>query len=246
MAQPLKISPPIFFKKIVQELKDHSDIEVIATPDLSRASESNFSSAKQMFGISYSPEIRSFFRAINGVQISWKYEHIFRGEINILDIGAITQGFYDDFWKNELKKLKTKEDKEFSLFCKNINALEIFDSTFDGTLRTVLQLQKNSPEPQSPPIWLWNLAGEKYPLSIDFTQYWPLLAKTRGFAGWPYFFIDLKKCRFKEAFFKKYFSRSVSDAIPFMKSFLKTMPLLFPNDDFSEFEGLYRKIEASL
>lgn len=246
MAQTPKTSPAAYFQKLVQELKDHPDIEVVNVPDMARASENSFSDTKEQFGISYAPEIKSFFKAINGVQLSWKHENIFRGEINILDIGAITQGFYDEFWKEELKKLKSKEDREFRKFCENLNSLEVFEDTFDGTVRTVFKLEKDAPEPQSPPIWLWNLAGEKYPLSISFDEYWPLIAKTRGFAGWPYFFIDLEHCRFDDPFFKKYFSQSASDALPPMTSFLKHMPVLFPNDDFSEFEGLYQRIKDSL
>ncbi len=240
-----KQKPDRIVRKIIDDLKNNKAIKIDKTSEVFGAIDDDFSYPEEELGIVFSSDIKSVYKAVNGVNISWKYEDKFYGEINMLGVAAVTQGFYDDFWKDERKKKKAKDDKTFYEFCRSLNSLDVFEDTFDGTLRTVFQFQPDTKEPQNPPLWLWNLAGEKYPLSLDFTQYWQMLAKTRGFAGWPYFFIDLRKCRFEDAFFKKYFSQSTADALPFMEKFLKTMPVLFPQDDFTEFEALYRTIAAA-
>lgn len=140
------------------------------------------------------------------------------------------------------KKMKSKDDKVFRQFCNNLFSIDVFDKTTDGTLRTVFQTQNDSLIKQNPKLWLWHLAGERFPLTLDFEQYSKKLQITRGFVGWTYFFIDIDQCRFNDSFFSKYFSKSCFDALSNMENFLNIMPKLFPHDDFSEFEQLQEEI----
>lgn len=231
--------------KLVKDLLNHPELETGHPSEVLKSNENDFSYFEEEYGILFSSKIKSIYKQVDGFSISWKYKNIYSGEINMTTIGALVEGIYDDFWKDGLKKYKSKEDKTFRQFWENLYSLDIFNESFDGTLRVVAEIKRNSPESQSPPLWLWNLAGEKYPLTLEIPQYWQKLAKTRGFIGWPYFFIDLEKCSFENANFNKYFSSSISDAIPHMKDFLKMMPFFFPDDDFSEFEELYQKMKAS-
>lgn len=246
MEQTKNIFPDLIKNKIIEELQNHLLIKSGEPLPSLVAREDIFHYFQEEYGIILSPHIQSIYKEIDGFKISWRHDGKFSGEIKITTIGELIEGFLDDFWKDGLKKYRSKEDKIFRQFWENLNSLDVFKDTYDGTLRVVAELKKKYPEPQSPPLWIWHLAGEKYPLTLDIPQYWQALAKTRGFAGWPYFFIDLKKCKFEDTFFRKYFSVNVLSAIPAMEEFLKTMPALFPKDDFSEFESLYKNLKASL
>ncbi|MCC6412883.1 MAG: hypothetical protein IT270_14560 [Saprospiraceae bacterium] len=241
-----EFSADFLINTIIKELNNNAEIQSVITTDIKKIGNYDIINLQRLGNLVFIPDIISIYELVNGFRASWNYKGRIGGEINMLDIASVGLGYDDEFWKKDWKKYKTKDDKVFRQFWEKLSSLDIFENSSDSVIRVVAELESKHPEPQSPPLWLWHLAGEKYPLTLDIPQYWQMLGKTRGFIGWPYFFIDLEKCRFDDPFFKKYFSSSVFEAIPYMEDFLKTMPILFPDDDFSEFEVLFRKLKSTL
>ncbi len=227
----------------MKELKSNPEIKLRPASKLQPpCRENTFPIIENSIGVKFEENIKAFYGKMNGVNIIWDYNKNIAGEINIIPIMDAMLEEYDKSWKSDMKAIKSLDDPKFQAFIQKLFSLEIYDTTADGTLRVVMEIDKTTKKPQSPKLWLWHLAGERFPLTLDFEKYIQMLLKTRGFYGWPYFFIDLKKCDFEEDYFANFFAASCADALPKMKEFLAIMPKLFPETDFSEFDKLQKKI----
>lgn len=241
MAQTNRPYSKSIAEQLIKRLDNNPEIVLNPSTKLSPPCRNNtFDIIEDSMGVHFDEEIKSFYSATNGLIIVWGYSDTTTGEVHIVPIMDTMLEEYDDFWKSEMKKSKSLGDPKFQAFIQNLYSLDIYETTTQGTLRVVMEIDKNTEK--APKLWLWHLAGERFPLSLSFKEYIQKLIETRGYFGWQYFFIDLKSCDFKDSYFTKFFAESCADALPKMKDFMEIMPRLFPEDDFSEFEKLQQKL----
>lgn len=228
--------------RLVKELDDNSKIKLRSTSELQAPCRDNtFDIIKDSIGVTFPEELKAFYSQTNGLTIVWEYNNTVTGEIHIVPIMDTILDEYDESWKAQMEKSKSLDNPQFQTFIQNLYSLDIYEETTQGTIRVVMEIDKTS-KPTQPKLWLWHLAGERFPLSLSFHEYIDKLTESRGFFGWQYFFIDLRSCNFNDPYFSKFFAQSCQDALSRMKDFLEIMPKLFPSDDFSEFKKLQQKL----
>jgi hypothetical protein len=229
-------------EELLNELDANSEIKLLSTSGLNPPCRANtFDVIKDSIGIIFTEEVKSFYRQTNGLTIVWEYDELVAGEVNIVPIMDTMLEEYDETWKSHMIESKSFDNPNFQAFIKNLYSFDIYEESFQSTLRVVMEINKTS-KPTIPKLWLWHLAGERFPLSLTFEEYIKKIFKTRGFYGWQYFFIDLNSCDFNDPYFSEFFAESCYDALPKMDDFMKVMPKLFPKDDFSEFASLQQKL----
>jgi len=54
-------------------------------------------------------------------------------------------------------------------------------------------------------LWYWNDEGDKYPLSLDLSNYFLNLLKTKTIINWQLFFIDFEAMKYKNKIFRENF-----------------------------------------
>lgn len=233
-------------QNLIKGLRKNPKVITNLTSNLhSPCREHTFDIISKNFGVRFLKEIESFYEEMDGLSVSWSYDRKIEGEINILPIMDTMLEEEDEYWKENFIKIKSLQNPRFQDFISTIFSIEVYDEVSQKEMRTVIEIDKQSKLPQNPNLWIWQIAGERYPLSIHFEEYIKILEKTRGFYGWTYFFIDLEKCNFKDEYFRNFFASSYADAFGRMREFLTIMPKIFPQDDFSEFEMLQENIIKS-
>ena len=221
------------YKKCIDELISNEKIEIIS--DITNTELSEFSErayqrrvkSLKNYGIIFNSN-NSFAYKLDGISMSWKSK-LSLGDI-VLKGGFEFNGISDallfpsDFWKGGVS---LTPDAEIPNEYKKLERLGWFQKNPIGLAsRTGCFIKQEGQFPF--PIAFYSTGGWHTQLGFGYEKYLELLFENYGFLGWQFFYID------------------INDDIPGldvtleeMRVAVKTMPLLFPNKDWSYHKNKY-------
>lgn len=131
--------------------------------------------------------------------------------------------FPDDYFKNTIN---VKNDGDY---CQKLGWFERLPMGVDDSMRgCFIKEEGNFP----PPIAFFNGGGEWYvKLDFDYYKYMELLFQNYGFKGWQYFYMEITKE-----------IPRLDQVVEDMRVAVKTLPLLFPDKDWSYHQKRYEEV----
>jgi len=156
------------FKKMVDELKNHPQIEVKEFVVNPPATNQQIEAANERFNLTQ--DMLDFYKQANGLKLNWTI----KGETDGFDDGYIDLLPVEDVFVDWSESLDTEEFPEFEpLF------------PFDYFRPEGCAAFFINEETQNPEIYFLNIgSGDMSSLNFDFKQYMELLLLTKGFFYW--------------------------------------------------------------
>ncbi len=221
----------------INELENNSNVEFIndyTKKTISNFPEDIFSDEKEdilnVAGITIKDENIEYFN-FSSIAIGWR---------SLLEIpgvalkgGFVFNGITDalifptDYFKNTIN---IKNDGDYS---QKLGWFEQLPMGVDDSMRGCF-IKEEGDFP--PPIAFCNGGGEWYiKLDFDYHKYMELLFQNYGFKGWQYFYIDIVKE-----------IPRLDQVLEDMRVAVKTLPLLFPDKDWSYHQKKYQDVLQKL
>ena len=199
------------------------------------------------------PALHTIFLESNGLAATWDYcpskeedypsDIISGGELNLPSMADIyVWPTKDKLWYDGMEKLGDQGARS-KAFCQGLRILENLLASTDGVFIVMtpewLGNQLNYTDPK---ILYWNTTGGKYLLTLTLADYFGACLEAKAFTGWQCFYVDQAGMDFSDPFVTRYFCNNFDEAREKRERFLREMPRLFPEMDFTKFEELHRQL----
>ncbi|MBN2894127.1 MAG: SMI1/KNR4 family protein [Bacteroidales bacterium] len=156
------------FKKMVEELKNHPQIEVKEFVVNPPATDEQIETAQERFNLT--PDMLDFYKLANGLKLTWTI----KGETDGFDDGYVDLLPVEEVFMDWSESLDTEEFPEFE----PLHPFDYFRP--EGCAAFYLNEETENPEV----YFLNNGSGEMSELKLDFKSYMDLLLETKGFFYW--------------------------------------------------------------
>lgn len=214
----------IALKEFIKELKKNINIQDVFVTQNDPISEVEIDIIAQE--ISYISLKNDFilFKSSNGLKINWSKKEsdiLFQsGECNI-------SGGMDTFFSSGRDIYWGKEDlgnKKYDKFCQRLILFDKYDKTYDSSRNIAMEINKKKNKIKK--LWYWNDEGDKYPLTLNLSNYLNNMVKTKSIVNWQLFFIDFESIQYKSKYYREWlYGLSHEDTLDEMRIALKTSSL---------------------
>jgi hypothetical protein len=204
-------------------------------------------------GIRQSDTLKSIFLEADGFKLSWSFqpstEEEFQsdmipgGEIclpSAVEIYSLPTK--EKLWFDDMDRQGT-QGPSYKAFCQQLRILEnLLESTESVFIVMSPEWLGKKVSYADPKILFWNTTGAKYLLSLTLENYFEACIEAKAFSGWQCFYIDEEGMNAAHPFVTEYLASNFNEAKTKRERFLREMPRLFPEMDFSKFSELHSKL----
>jgi hypothetical protein len=215
--------------------------------------DSVFISIQRNHGVVANAHLTSLLLESDGFELFWSYkptedlefqsETIPGGEINVPSVTRIySLPTKDKLWFDDMDKQGT-QGPSYKAFCQQLRILEnLLESTESVFIVMSPEWLGKKLSYADPKILFWNTTGAKYLLSLTLENYFEACIEAKAFSGWQCFYIDEEGMNAGHPFVTEYLVSNFNEAKTKRERFLREMPRLFPEMDFSKFSELHSKL----
>jgi hypothetical protein len=184
----------------IKELEDNKEIKNFSIENYTPIGEMTKEILLEDISYLSSESDLKFFKNTNGLKIDWgkDSENIFEaGECNILGgLDVFFSSGKNIYWDDD-----NSDENEFDKFCQRLILFDKYDKAYDSTRNIAIEINEEKSKIEK--LWYWNDEGDKYPLSLDLSNYFLNLMKTKAIINWQLFFIDFKSVEFKDEIYRE-------------------------------------------
>lgn len=199
----------------------------------------------EIFWESFSLELQKgfldFYKKSNGLAFEWFFNigEKIGGEAKIR---SLLDTFSDTgegvIWYKEMKM--EKNGSRMLEFCQRLRIFDRYETAMQSTRFVAFEIENN----KIGTLWFWDTEGDKYPLSLQASDYFPNLIHAKAALNWQLFYIDLPRIKsFDSPFGSDFFGTTTSATINAMEEFLQTFSASFSNHPLEKYEKKYQQVK---
>lgn len=221
------------FSQMFDNIKHCSQIDILdcssEIPLINEAEiEDQLNNIESFLGCELDSETKQCVFFLENISLYWGYElddgeYETGGEFRLYPLSKVLSNCNTaKLWNEDMKEDEKK-------FYKRLIPFDDHPNTGDG----VMSVFKTEDRANFPEIWIYDDNGICHRTSLNYPDYLKHILKTKGFYRWQYLFCEIDLSDQNFSFLEKRF-----------ETMLRVLPLLFPDENYSEYILRYEKLKS--